>query len=302
MITEVPTKDDFRHAGIAYLNLAWDTVINLTTILADAGLEKWDTENSVPDEYWQAAQRPLATAVSLVQQGTEFLLKSKIAEVSPFLLFAGSPMDWPRGCNRTDIAFAEFKTIDAHELIRACDTVTATKLSDAFVERFERLRRYRNTVMHTVDPRLRFTASEIVEAILEVSESLIGSRRWTEIRREFMTNEPVSVAHSPDHVEPALAQEFLQVIKMLKPAQLRRYFNFDPRQRRYYCQSCQMASADWNLEVMTAQLRPNSPTSTTLYCFICRGDVTVIRRSCKGSNCRGNVLDAVDETCLTCYE
>lgn len=298
MITDVPAKDDFRHAGIAYLNLAWAEVLSLATDLAEANLEEWDSAEVVPDEYWRAAQRPLATAVSLLQQGTEFLLKARIAEVSPFLLLAGSPSDWPRGCNRNDISFADFKTIDAHELIRACDTVTSAKLADCFVQRFELLRRYRNTIMHTVDTRLRFTASDILDWILDISESLIGTRRWTEVRKHFMSDEPVSIAYSDDHVEPALIRECLQVIELLKPAQLRRFFDFDPRRRRYYCYSCQLSAGNWSLEATTAQLRRGS--QTMIYCFVCREEKVVIRRNCTLSGCRGNLFDIEDEVCLTC--
>ena len=36
MIIDVPTGDDFKSAGIDFLNLAWDTLISLSTKLKDA--------------------------------------------------------------------------------------------------------------------------------------------------------------------------------------------------------------------------------------------------------------------------
>lgn len=302
MIIDVPTSDEFRHAGIAYLNLAWSSTLELALNLDEACVEEWDDTGTVPDKYWQSAQRPLATAVSLLQQGAEFLIKSCIAEVSPFLLLDGSPRDWPRHCNQNDTPFSAFKTIDAQDLIRAHDTAVASRLTAAFIDRYERLRSLRNTVMHTIDPRLRFTATEVVVSILEVSENLIGPQSWLPTREQFLNHEPNSIASSADHVEPVLARECLKVIDMLQPAMLRKFFGFNPRQRRYHCYNCQLASADWGLDVTTAQLQPNMPASTNVYCFVCRKNASVVRQPCPNPECRGNVIEAEDKVCLTCYK
>ena len=103
------------------------------------------------DEYWASAQKPLSVALALVQQGTELLLKSRIIEVSPFLIFKGDPSLWPSGCDKQEISFSEFKTIDAQDLIRVHDTVVTSRLTEEFKNRYENLRRKRNTIMHTVD-------------------------------------------------------------------------------------------------------------------------------------------------------
>lgn len=166
MITDIPNSEDFRHAGFAYLNLSWRTAIDLGLSLDESDFDEWDEEVSVPIQYWEAAQRPLATAISLLQQGVEFLIKARIAEVSPFLLFEGSPRDWPRGCNQADTSYSAFKTIDAQDLIRAHDTVCSSRFTDDFVNTYEHLRRRRNTIMHTVDPTLRFTATEVLLSVL----------------------------------------------------------------------------------------------------------------------------------------
>jgi len=298
LITDVPTSDEFSHAGVAFLNLAWSSVIGLALELADA--KEWGVDDEIDDDYWHAAQRPLATAVTLAQQGTEFLLKSKILETSPFLLLDGSPKDWPKGCNRNDTPFSSFKTIEAQDLIRAYNAVSSSRLSDDFTERFERLRRMRNSVMHTVDPTLRFSAADVIIDVLEISETLMKPAAWMQLRREFLESEPSSVAHSSDHVEPTMAREGLKLIDLLTPSYLDRYFLFKKRQRRYICPNCQYASRDWDLTVTTAQLRPNKPNSNSLYCFVCRTESAVERRACNQSDCPGNVIDMDDATCLTC--
>lgn len=81
MIIDVPTGDDFKSAGIDFLNLAWDKLISLSTKLKDAeyfyNVYYSDENEEVIDQlsseqYWKQAQRPLSTALSLIQQGTEF--------------------------------------------------------------------------------------------------------------------------------------------------------------------------------------------------------------------------------------
>jgi len=302
VISEIPTPDEFTQSGTAYLNLAWDSTVQLALNLDEAHIDEWDTTGDVTDEYWAAAQRPLATAVTLVQQGTEFLLKARIASVSPFLLIAANPSDWPRGCQSSDTPFSHFKTIDAQDLLRVHDTVAGGRLSQQFATRFDALRRQRNSIMHTVDRRTRFTATEVINSILEISEHLLGPCSWVSCRRSFLETDPDSVAHSSDHVDCAIAREMDKIIDLLQPAALKRFFGFNKRQRRYVCYNCYLACRDWDLPVRTAQLKPNSPTSESVYCFVCEETLAVERRSCENDECKGNVLDADDGICLTCME
>ena len=94
MISDVPTPKDFFDSGIELFDFAWDTVANLITKFSDAinyGVEEAD----VSEDYLAASKRRLTTALAMTQQGVEFILKGKIAEVSPFLLLAEGPSKWP---------------------------------------------------------------------------------------------------------------------------------------------------------------------------------------------------------------
>jgi hypothetical protein len=84
LINDVPTPKDFFDSGIELFDFAWDTVANLITNFSQA-VEMGVEEKDVTEEYWAASKRRLTTALAMTQQGVEFVLKGKIAEVSPFL-------------------------------------------------------------------------------------------------------------------------------------------------------------------------------------------------------------------------
>lgn len=302
MILDIPTRGDFDSAGITFLNLAWDAVLALEHKLDDASLDDWDVDGEVSDEYWTAAQTPLATALSMAQQGTEFLLKGRIASISPFLLISGSPTEWPRGCDQQDRSFADFRMIDAQDLIRVHNTVAPERLSESMRDRFNELRRYRNSVMHTVDPRRRFTSKEIIIAILEICDSLIAPRSWMSVRREYREANPDALAFSTDDMTYVLAREMNTVLALLEPVMAERHFGFKKRQRRYLCYQCTNDCRDQDFLVELAQLRPNSPKATTVHCVLCEADYAVVRQNCVQEGCKGNVLDKQDGICLTCYD
>lgn len=305
MIKDVPTHEDFADQGTTFLNLAWDTVLDLLLEYADA--EAWEAivDENQPDDYWQAAQKPLATGVALAQQGVEFLLKAKITAVSPYLLITGRPADWPKNCNKQDTSFPEFHTADAQDLIRIHDTIASTRLTDRFKALFERLRLTRNTIFHTVNPHLRFTEREIIASILELSEELIGPQKWTSVRKPYLETTPSSVAWSPDAVGYRLSREMLAVLDLLGASDAKQFLGFNKKQRKYICPYCvsEYRSIHSDGRPLTAQLLPNTPTSTSAYCFVCRKTIDVVRKGCNCPSCKGNVIHAhPDFECLTCFE
>ena len=114
MITVLPTPTEFQDSATALLNLAWDYAARLLRDLDEA--KRYGAEDD-DASYWSFAGRHLATGLALAHQGAEFLLKGRIASVSPYLLIGSSPRDWPRNCSKVDTPFAEFRTIDAQDLV-----------------------------------------------------------------------------------------------------------------------------------------------------------------------------------------
>ncbi len=301
MITNIPTSEEFQESGIAFLNLAWDATLNLVISFDEAVPWMQDVSNDeLGDDYWEAAQKPLATALVLVQQGIEFLLKGRITAVSPFLLIAGDHNSWPTNADG-NVSFTEFKTIDALNLIKIHDIVATEQLPIQVVEIFNSLRKKRNTIMHTVDKELWTNHQEIIKAILGAFSSLVEPKRWFSKRRDYLFGHPDTIAHSYDYIDDMLVIEALKTKEILKPAQFKEFFGFDKKQRWYVCPSCLRAIQNFDGLPKLAQLRPNTPTSTSIVCMLCDGGITVVRQNCTNSDCKGNVVDNYGQ-CLTCGE
>lgn len=302
MIIEIPTYEDFESSGLIFLNLAWDSVQEILSTLDQSELEQWDSDGEISDEFWSSAQKPLITALALVQQATELLIKGKIAEVSPYLLIAGEPRSWPKGCDKTHTVFVDFRTIDAQDLIRVYNTVVANALDDAFAESYEDLRRTRNRIMHSVDKKFRTTPKEIIITILEVVHNLVAPCSWLKSRRFYLENHPNSIAYSTDHLEGSLAQEIIFVADLIDKVKFKKYFEIDLKKRRYHCPNCNYQCGDFSIQPKFAQLDPNLPTSTNLHCYLCGTDRTVIRKKCNVDDCKSNVIDDEEKFCLLCLE
>lgn len=245
----------------------------------------------------------MASALALVHQGIEFLLKAHIAEQSPFLLLAGGPRDWPSGSDTRDVSFAEFRIIDAQDLVRAYHTVVLARLPATFLKNYEALRRRRNTIMHSFDPTLDLAAHELLVTAVD-AVNVLSPTKWTTQRREYLKNTPTATAYSTDHVHTILIRECMFLLELLRPEQVREYLGFDKRQRRYVCSFCHAEDVFHSDGPNSAVLTPNLPSASTVHCFICDETQNVARIPCPNPDCPGNVIgiDSItgERTCLTC--
>ncbi len=299
MITATPAPDDFIKTGLSLLDFAWDTVANLITELDDSEYFGVDVDE-VGDAFWQASKQKLSTSLAVAQQGVEFVLKGKIAEVSPFLLLSGGPNEWPKKCDKNNTNYADFRTIDAQDLIKVHNTAASNRLSDEFIVKFEDLRKKRNAIMHTVDKRIDLHVIDVVTAILSMHKLLFPNENWIQIRREYLKKYPLAELHSTDFVEPRIIWEFSLITDLLKPKHMKEFFSFNKRQRRYICPHCNHESGDAETRPKTAILVPNTASSTTLYCFVCELEMAVERVDCEDPECPGNVISPEFEICAAC--
>lgn len=316
MITDIPTSTDFQEAGINLLNLAWDSTVSL---LSDRILDGSQFRNNVAAsaKYWRSAQPILTSSLSLVQQSIEFYLKSKIAQISPYLLLAGTPSNFPKNSSSQDTSFSDFRSIDAQDLIRVHDTVSNNRLSREFCQWYDDLRRLRNKVMHTVDKAILITDKDVLIKVLEGCEYCIGAHAWIQTRSKYLMSSPGKqlLEDNPlDHIDDKdvaayhlgqLQSEILTVIEYLEPRYSEKFFGFQKKKRRYICLHClSIKQQDVFFEykdveevwLNTAQLDSEYPN--TIHCIICDGHYLI--KAAKCVYCGNNVVDAQNGLCLSC--
>lgn len=155
--------------------------------------------------------------------------------------------------------------------------------------------------MHTVDKGLKVSALEVIIKILEMHDFLIPSEDWIVTRRDFLSESPASLLYSSDGMDAQVAWEFFIVFSLLSPAQVKKLFGVNKKDRNYICPKCKYDSGDYTMiEPRYAVLRPNTPDSTTLYCFVCRDSHLVTREDCGSEGCQGNVISDEYGECCTC--
>lgn len=310
MILDVPSPADFESNGLAFLNLAWKSVLGLSQGFSESSNNLTENEVVTQEEledlkgaYWKEAQPALAVAVALAHQAAEFLLKARIASVSPYLLLSSEK--WPSGADKSDKSYADFKTVDSQDLVRIHDTVGSSRLPDDFKQKLDELRKLRNTIMHSVDARRPYAVRDCVLMILEIAEVLIGPKSWQKVRSEYEEKRVNYRDYSEFNPNHPFAMETLHVIDcILKPAEVKRFYEFDKKQRRYICFNCHEDYADGF--VRSCQLKPNDSNSTKVFCICCLETFRVIRLNCPHLKCKGNVMGPdrwLDNfCCLTCGE
>jgi hypothetical protein len=298
MIITIPTADNFKESGIDFLNIAWGIIMDLLILVED--------EDKLTDEkYWKIAQRHLSTALSLLQQGAEFLLKGRITNISPYLLLAEPPCNWPKKFSKENINFSEFKSLDAQDLIKVYNTVCPEidRLPDEFERKYNELRVERNKNVHTFLTESSIDYKKLIIDILEISHHLITSESWIEIRRNYISQRhPSSIIIDPDSFVVELWVEISLVINLLEPHETLKYLNFDKKKRRYICPKCSDNDYYSGEESNLAQFINKEQGCTNLYCMICNQNFVVKRKKCNASDCLGDVLyeKFEEEICLTC--
>lgn len=300
MIINIPTSADYYTSGKELLNFAWDTTAKLLIEFDQAGFYGFD-EAEISAPYWAAAKRTLTTALTIVQQAVELIIKGRIAEISPYILISDPPSQWPSPYKDGGIDFEEFRTIDAQDLIRVHDTFAKAPFDRNFVQKFHSLRGRRNIVMHSAGKNVSVQVAEVIDNVLYMHKSLFPEESWFQVRKEFLHRDPGSHLGSGEYATNTTCWEAEIVMRLLEPSQVTVYLGIDKKQRKYLCPAClDDANTDAeHFERNLAVLVPKAPGSTNLYCPVCNHTHTVVRKDCTEVNCQGNVISE-DNRCLTC--
>jgi hypothetical protein len=304
MISEIPTSAEFHAAGLNQLYLAWHIAMQVARDHEEVEelhdhLDKNEAA-AAATEYWTKSQPALANAFGLVQQAMEMALKGRIAAISPFLLIARDPKDWPGHVETRPIPFSEFRTLDAADLVKVHNTFAAAPLNNDFRTFWENVRRDRNKLMHSV-PAKTFEPADLIRSILTAAEALFSDKRWPQVLLD-MERDGAFAAYglSGDYDYNHVMGQIDIAIRNLTPAEIKRFLGFDKGRRAYICPAClDRANRDWQEEwPALAQLRSRSSGETRLYCVVCNETAEVVRINCVGPECKGNVIHEM--TCLTC--
>ncbi|TWT14041.1 hypothetical protein [Reyranella sp. CPCC 100927] len=304
MITEIPTAADFHAAGLNQLYLAWQIAMQATQDYEEAqqlAVELDETEGvTAAAAYWLKSQPALANAFGLVQQAMEMALKGRIAAISPYLLIARDPKDWPSGVETRSVPFSEFRTLDAADLAKVHNTFASIPLDDGFRVFWDGVRRDRNKVMHSISTKT-FDPAILIRSILTATEALFPEIRWPQLLFT-MEAEGKYAAYGlsvDDHHNIVMGQIDIAV-RHLTPAESKRFFGLVPKRRTYMCPLCWgHANRDWQNDwPALAQLSSRSAGEIRLRCIVCGETTEVERRACINPDCKGTVL--YEDTCLTC--
>ncbi len=295
MIKNIPSVQDFKDQGLDYLSIAWVGVMSLLIQI----YENFDVD--LADEFWETAQRRLATNIRLAHQGTEFLIKSKICGISPYFLISRDPSSWPKKCTEREVNFSEFRTVDAQDLIKVSNTISIEKLSDGFMQQYEDLRILRNSIVHTIRKDLKVTAKEVLVSVLESIHEFFPGSNWFKMRRDFYHREPESVLFYDNDNSSVIAKEAEILINELTSSQVKKFLGINKSRRRYNCPQCVYSQEYGILEnAKTAILSPNSSVSDKIVCLVCGEQTGVHRKDCVLGDCKGNVIWTEKDICLTC--
>ncbi|WP_062177783.1 hypothetical protein [Sphingopyxis sp. C-1] len=304
MITEIPTPAEFREAGLNQLYLAWQisiqAVLDYEQIEEAYGdyIDEGEKEQAAA-QYWTKSQPALANAFGLIQQAMEMALKGRIAAISPLLLIARDPKDWPKGADSRPVPFSEFRTLDAADLVKVHNSFAAPPLDDNFRSFWDDVRRDRNRIMHSVSVKT-FDPSLLVRTMMETIKSLFDDESWPNRLKAMEFDGRYAAYGLRDDSQNVVMNQIDVALRHLDPAEKRRYFGFDPNRRTYLCPKCyDHADTKWQDEwPRLAQLMDRKKDCSAIRCVICEDVFQVERRSCNHAGCQGNVLH--NGLCLTC--
>lgn len=315
MITQVPNPDEYKDVAIDCLVQAYNNIYQVDSQI---------TPTITREELWAYNQIVLRTAIVLIHQGAEGLMKSKICEVSPLLIIDKRRSEWKTLPNSSDESFADMYTIGGDDLIRtfyACIDVQTIGLD--YLNHFEEIRVKRNKIIHGLGSE-NLTPEYVLKLILWTFTHLLGKDSfWKAVLYRFYTHPGLDKDDPELEWEEMLHYNRMEHLDMcLGKGELKKHFSIDITARPYLCPECTSraeqitTSGILRPESKWAFLHPNEPTSEEVTCIVCQSTHDVIRENCVKEGCKGNVKYLLEEgeaaeeddegepdiwVCLTCW-
>ncbi len=300
MIVNIPTSADFERLADDCLNQAFDLIFETDKyIFNHPGAER-------KDEVWAYSHGKLNTAVVLMHQAIEALMKASICSISPLLLLEGKRTEWPVMPQQKDKDFNDFYTTPAEALMHTYAATASTKLDEAVIKHIDEMRRLRNQIVHGISTT-KLSPRALIAGILNTYLFFRGKDVWWESLLKGHMSNPLTLNYSLAREVAEFAERLEYVRAYLGKSSLAKHFALNISGRAYYCPWCKQAwEEDIKLDAYEhkwAFLKPNKPAATTVQCLNCGIDSDVCREPCS-EGCSGNVVyygeTPEDIICLTC--
>ena len=292
MILDIPTPEEFNRTGLHLLNHAWSIGFEIASEVRFAHIDDETIASELSEEYWREAQPALNNAFTLIHQAQEMELKGKIASFSPYLLIQRDPRYWPAKCDEKNISFSKFRMVDSIDLVKIYNSFCQAdlRLDKEFMFVFDQVREERNSIIHSGRSIRAIGARELFTYILKIFACFYREKSWISQRKYYLENDRISVLHSSDHSIVTLLGEFETAADLLTSSDVKRFFGLT-KARRYLCPECnhECESIGGDLYYVS-QLKPNSPSATTVHCLVCGQDTEVLRVRCGVAGCKSNVI------------
>lgn len=305
MITKPIKPKDFHNAGIELLNSAWQLTMQQFKMLDDARAIGALTTNK-RKQFWLSARRTILSALALIVQGTELLIKERIADVSPFLLvenISGEGKDVNKN-------FSDFKTIQESNLILVHNRVVKNQLNSGLENKFKDLLGIRNKIIHSEildykkPSEIRQRCIDNLFDIAFISSSLFPEKTWFAIREECLKDSTEYILYPHEYAAKYdVLEEFKYVLKYFNTDQVGRALHISKSSKKYYCVSCFEDSAgissvfeeqDYKFAVKDAKKKGY------IYCPVCGGEYKYDEYPCSTNCCKGAIH--FYGTCLCCLD
>jgi len=298
MIKNIPNESDYKRNAIECWVQAIETLYEI-----DKHIYELNLEEDLAQEVYEFSQPHYRTAIVLLHQGIEAIMKSIICKHSPLLLVDNKRVDWPVLPNQTDKDFNELFTIGAESLLYTFCAVSNSNINQETIQFLERIRKLRNEIVHGFSAQM-IDPKNILVDILNSFTLFLGKGSWWNETRKFNWKHPLFsyFDFSFERADFAIRLEF--VINKIGKGEFLRHSTFPVKQRRYLCPRCkQDFEREYDkYEYKWAVLYPNTATSVKLKCYNCEEESEIIRKNCTHDDCKGNVIAKIyeSEDCMTC--
>lgn len=299
MIKDVPKVVGLKNSGKELLDLAWRMVVDILRMTNEDFYDGLTTAQK--NAFWKNARREFLTAHTLVVQGIELIIKSKIAAVSPFLLL--------ENISRTEDnePFSKCKTIQESSLITYFNKISDKPISSTFSKRFSKMLDLRNEIIHleTAEYKnvagIKELAAKILVDVMDTSRILLGER-WLDVREKYLETSVSIFGDDGLNVRGLLCNEYKAAYEALSKKQVGSCFHHNKTAKKYYCVNCFVASGAkqaWEFEEFKfAVIDPKD--NSKVYCPVCDSHYDFSKYKCVTNYCRGAIHSV--GFCLCCLD